>query len=75
MRLVDGDEVHAGGLGESGEIVGEQAFGSDVQDAQASPMGRVVDALAAFRSHSAVDQGGGHSPRLQCLHLVAHERA
>ena len=25
MRLVDGDEVHAGGLGESGEIVGEQA--------------------------------------------------
>ena len=75
VRLVDGDEVHAGGLGESGEIVGEQALRRDVQDAQASPMGHVVDASASFRRHSAVDQGGGHSPCLQRLHLVAHERA
>jgi len=62
-------------LGESGEIVGEQALRRDVQDAQASPMGHVVDASASFRRHSAVDQGGGHSPCLQRLHLVAHERA
>lgn len=37
VRLVDGDEVHAGGLGESGEIVGEQALRATYQDAQASP--------------------------------------
>ena len=75
VGFVDGDEIHARGLREGGEIVGEQALRRDVQDAQASPMGHVVDVSTLLRRHSAVDQGGGHSPCLQRLHLVAHERA
>ena len=75
MGLVHGDQVDACGLAEEQEIVCEQAFGCDVEDAESSAVGHGVDALALLRGHSAVDEGRGHSPGLQRLHLVSHEGA
>ena len=75
VGLVHGDQVDACGLAEEQEIVCEQAFGCDVEDAESSAVGHGVDALALLRGHTAVDEGRGHSPGLQRLHLVSHEGA
>ena len=75
VRLVDGHQVDARGLREEQEIVGPQPFRRDVQDTQSPAMSHVVDALALLRRDTAVDERGRHSPGLQGLHLVAHERA
>ena len=75
MRLVDGHQVDARGLREKQEIVGPQPFRRDVQDTQSPSMSHVVDALALLRRDTAIDERGRHSPGLQGLHLVSHERA
>ena len=56
VGLVHGDQVDACGLAEEQEIVCEQAFGCDVEDAESSAVGHGVDALALLRGHSAIDE-------------------
>lgn len=75
VGFVHRDQIDPRALREELEVVRPQPFRRDVQQTNLPRLDARVDAPALGRTDAAVDERGLHMPGLQCLDLVAHERA